>query len=88
MEDAMKRLEKESCKRKVTNFLHFKITVDLLKLGAFMKSLFQFVKDEGMSVNVAIVVIHRVLVEVLQDHIANLSIIPFQVSITSTLPAK
>ena len=41
-----------------------------------------------MSVNVTVVVIHRVLIEVLQDHITNLTVIPFQVSIAPTLPAK
>ena len=84
----MERLEKKSGEGKVANFLHFKITIDLLKLGAFMKSLFEFVKDKRMGVDVSVVVIHCVLVKVLENHITNLTIIPFQMSIAPTLPAK
>ena len=39
-----------------------------------------------MGVNVAIVMIHRVLIEVLQDHVSNFTVISLQVSVASTFP--
>ena len=39
-----------------------------------------------MGVDVAIVVVHGALIEVGQDHVTNLAVIPLQVSITPALP--
>ena len=51
-----------------------------------MESGLEPLEDQGVGVDVSGVVIHRALVEVCQDHVPDLAIIPLQVSVTPTLP--
>ena len=41
-----------------------------------------------MSVDIATVVLHRVLVQVLEYHIPDLPVVPLQVSVAPPLPVK
>ena len=45
-------------------------------------------KDQRVGVDVAVVVVHRALIEVGQDNVTNLAIIPLQVSVTPSLPVS
>ena len=43
-------------------------------------------QDQRVGVDVAVVVVHGALIEVGQDNITNLAIIPLQVSVAPALP--
>ena len=51
-----------------------------------MKGCLEPLEDQRVGVDVAIVVVHGALIEVGQDHVTNLAVIPLQVSITPALP--
>ena len=53
-----------------------------------MERLLELVQHEGVGVDVAAVVVHRALVEVLQNHVSDLPVVSLQVSVTPPLPAK
>lgn len=62
------------------------MAVNLLKLGVFVEGCLESLEDQRVGVDVARVVIHGALIEVCQDHVTNLAVIPLQVSITPALP--
>ena len=75
MKNSMKRFQEKSCKRKITDFLHFKVSVDLFKFRVLVKGLFQLVQNNQVSVNVSAVMLQRVLVEISQNHVSDFSVI-------------
>lgn len=62
------------------------MAVNLLKLGVFVEGCLESFKDQRVGVDVTRVVVHGALIEVGQDHVTNLAVIPLQVSITPALP--
>ena len=60
----------------------------MFKLGVFVEGCLEPLEDEWVGVDVAGVVVHGALVEVGQDDVPNLAVIPLQVSVTPALPAS
>ena len=88
MQDPVKWLQQEGGQWQVANLLHLKVPIHLFKPLVLVEGLLQLLQHHQVSVDILVVVIHRALVQILQDNVTDLSVVTLQMGIASTLPEK